>query len=376
MAPFDLTGKDNTKVPAAMCFSSGTSGVPKGVALSHHNLIAHLLTVRTTSPFLHSSRTKEVFFPSYAHIYGLVSGILLPAFVGCHTVAMGQFDFMAYLTRCAEIRATVLRVVPATAVRITKDPNVRKLDLKSVHTLMCAGASLASETVKDLQNILSPEVKVLNGYGMTEATIAMLREEQARRAGSVGKPTSGVSVRIVDDNFKDVPEGTDGQCILKGPTVFMEYKDNPTATAETFHDGWLCTGDIVRADEDGFLWITGRKKELIKFKGNQIAPAELEAILLSHPLVADAGVCGIATDKDSEVPLGCVTLASSVEARDIEQVLAEIKAFVEERVAPYKRLRGGLFHVEELPKTSTGKLVRRKLAEMITERRGAKASKL
>lgn len=375
LAPYDLTDKDNTKVPVAMCFSSGTSGKPKGVVLSHHTLIAYLLTVRSTSPFLHSSRTREVFFPSFAHIYGLVSGVLLPAFVGCYLVAMAQYDFLPYLRRCADIRATIVRLVPATAIRMTKDPEVKRLDLKSIHTIMCSSASLAAETAQELQKILSSSVTILNGYGMTEGTIAMLRESQSARAGSVGRPVAGASIRIVDDNFEDVVPGTDGQCLVKGPTVFMGYKDNDAETAATFHDGWLCTGDIVKMDGDGFLWLTGRKKELIKYKGNQIAPVELEAVLLTHPLVAEAGVCGI-TDGDSEVPLGCVELSSAVEARDIEKTLVEIKRFVDERVAPYKRLRGGLFHLETIPKTSTGKIVRRQLPEMVAEKRATKVAKL
>lgn len=364
--PFDLTGKDNLKVPAAICFSSGTSGRPKAVVLSHHNLIAYLFGGRASSPFLNSSRTKEVFFPSFAHIYGLVSAVLLPAHVGCYLVIMSEYDFMPYLKRCSEIRATVLRLVPSTAIRITKDPAIRALDLKSVQTVMCSSASLATETVQEMQKILDPEAKIVNGYGMTETSITMLRESQAHRAGAVGKAISGVTIRVVDDNMKDVTPGEDGECIVKSPTLFMHYKDNPEETASTFHDGWLLTGDIVRVDEDGYFWITGRKKELIKYKGNQIAPAELDAILLSHPLVTDAAVVGIPTkEKDSEVPMACVSLVSSVEARNIDKALEEIKAFVDSKVAPYKRLRGGLFHMDVLPKTSTGKVMRRTLPELV-----------
>jgi acyl-coenzyme A synthetase/AMP-(fatty) acid ligase len=373
-----LTGKDNSKVPAAICFSSGTSGKPKGVILSHYNLIAYLLAGRASTPFLNSSRSREVFFPSFAHIYGLVAAVLQPAYVGSYLVVMSEFDFLPYLRRCSEIHATVIRLVPSTAIRMTKDPATRNLNLKSVQTVMCSSASLATETVQELQKILNPEAKIVNGYGMTEASITILRESQSHRAGSVGRPSSGVTIRVVDDHMEDVVPGKDGQCIVKSPTVFMCYKDNPEETAASFHDGWLLTGDIVRVDEDGYFWITGRKKELIKYKGNQIAPAELDAILLSHPLVTDAAVVGIPTkEKDSEVPLGCVSLASSVEARDIENVLEQIKKFVDAKVSPYKRLRGGLFHVEVLPKTSTGKVMRRTLPEIVAgKRKVANAAKL
>lgn len=337
-----------------------------------------MLAGRASTPFVNSSRTREVFFPSFAHIYGLVSAVLLPAYVGCYLVIMSEFDFMSYMKCCSEIRATVLRLVPATAIRITKDPAIRALNLKSVQTIMCSSAALATETVQELQKILDPEARIVNGYGMTETSITMLRESQAHRAGAVGKPISGVTIRVVDDDFNDVEPGQDGECIVKSSTLFMGYKDNPQETAATFHDGWLLTGDIVRVDEDGYFWITGRKKELIKYKGNQIAPAELDAILLSHPLVTEAAVVGIPTkEKDSEVPLGCISLVSSVEARDIDKTLEEIKAFADAKVAPYKRLRGGLFHVEVIPKTSTGKVMRRALPEIVAgKKKGANVAKL
>ncbi|CAK7207428.1 hypothetical protein SEUCBS139899_010238 [Sporothrix eucalyptigena] len=367
VAPYDLTGRDNRTIMAGMCFSSGTSGKPKGVMLSHHALISQLLCSRHTNPFINNAHVNEVFYPPFGHIYGLVSCVLFTAWVGHYAVAMKRFDFLPYLQRCADIRASVLRLVPATATRMTKDPAVCALDLTSVRTVMVAGAALSAETVRSLQKeLLDPAAVVLNGYGMTEVTITMLRETQSHRAGSLGRIAAGTEMRIVNDDFQDVPKGTDGQCLVRGPTLFMGYRDNVTETEGSFYtdpktkDRWFCTGDVVQMDDDGFLWMTGRKKELIKFRGNQVPPAELEAILLTHPLVTDAGVCGV-FDKalDTEVPVGAVTLAPSVAAADRPAVLEQVRAFMDEKVSPYKKLRGGLFHLDVLPKGTTGKLQRR-----------------
>ena len=179
---------------------------------------------------------------------------------------MKTFDFISYLRKAAEIKATILRLVPATAIRMIKDPEVKKLDLSSVQIVFCAGASLETAVAQVLQKMLNG-TSILNGYGMSEGTISTLRESQAeRKAGSIGKPAAGNSIRVVDDQYNDVPMGTDGECLWKGPTMFMGYKNNEEETRKSFHDGWLCTGDVVRVDEDSYFFITGRKKELIKFK--------------------------------------------------------------------------------------------------------------
>jgi len=370
IAPYNLGGRDNRTVTAAMCFSSGTSGKPKGVLLSHHAIIAYLLTCRATNPFLYNAHIREVFFPPFAHIYGIISAVFAPSYVGSHVVAMPEFDFEKYLQGCARIQATILRLVPSTAIRLTKDPLAQALDLSAVQTIMCSGAALSAETTKDLQARLQPGAHVLNGYGMSELTITMLREAAAaRKPGSVGKPAAGVAIRVVDAARNDVPPGADGECLVRGPTMFTGYKDNAAETAASFHDGWFCTGDVVRVDDDGYFYLTGRMKELIKVKGNQVAPAELEAVLLEHPLVADAGVCGLPDERDGEIPIGAVTLAESVSEKDRPDALREVRAFFDARVAPYKRLRGGLFHVDVLPKGVTGKLVRREILSTIDRAR-------
>ncbi|KIW02237.1 uncharacterized protein PV09_06390 [Verruconis gallopava] len=372
--PFDLTFRDNRNVPAAMCFSSGTSGKPKGVLLSHHNLIAYATTLRITSPSLSNWQQIEIFFPPFPHIYGIAIALMGPAYTGQHVIAMKKFEFTSYLKKCAEVRATIARLVPATAIQLLKDPAARKMDLTSIHSVFVAGASLPDEVAQGLAKQLNGVV-VLNGYGMSEGTISSLKEcRSAEKPGSVGKPQAGHQVRIVDDDYNDVMPGEQGECLVKGPTIFMGYINNEEATREAFRDGWLCTGDMLKVDSDGFFWLTGRKKELIKYKGNQVPPAELESVLLSHEDVNEAGVCGIWDERlETEVPVGYVNFTRDVPEKDRGQLLQDIKNYVEERVSPHKKLRGGLFHLESLPKNATGKLMRRDLP---AARKQQKPSKL
>lgn len=308
-----------------------------------------------------------------AHIYGIISGLLIPSFVGSYVVLMKNFDFLQYVERSVDIRATILRLVPSTAIRLVKDPQVRQKDLSCVNHVYCAGASLASEVVVELQRMLHGTY-ILGGYGMSEGTITSLRESWSEaKAGSVGKPAAGVTIRVVDDDFQDVKPGEVGECLFKGPTRFTEYKNNREETESTFRDGWLCTGDTVRVDEDGFVWIAGRKKELIKYKGNQVPPAEIEAVLLTHDKVIDAGVCGVYNaEMETEIPVGYVSLSSAVTKQEEGKLLDEIQAFVKERVSSYKQLRGGLFRLDDIPKGNTGKLLRRELPAKREELRRSK----
>ncbi|KAG7109276.1 4-coumarate--CoA ligase 3 like protein [Verticillium longisporum] len=183
-----------------------------------------------------------------------------------------------------------------------------------------------------------------------------------------------MEVRIVDENYKDVQTGVDGECLIRGPSVYMEYKNNEAETAAAFRGGWMCTGDIVHVDQDGYFWLTGRKKELIKYKSHQIAPAELEAVLLSHPSVTDAGVYGVRDEAtQEELPVGFVSLSTAISNRDRSQTMERLSVFMDARVSSYKRLRGGLFLVESLPKNSSGKLLRRELVRLAERLRSSRA---
>lgn len=371
--PFDLTYRDNRTVPAAMCFSSGTSGKPKGVLLSHHNVMAYALALRTSSPFTGNFRQTEIFFPPFPHIYGIGVALMAPAYTGQHLIAMKKFDFIPYLQKCAEVRATIARLVPATAIQLLKDLAARAMDLTSITTVFVAGASLPVEVADGLVKQLDGVV-VLQGYGMSEGTISILKEcRSSEKSGSIGKPQSGHQVRIVNEQWEDVPIGTQGQCLVKGPTIFMGYYGNEEATKETFHDGWLATGDTISMDSDGFMWFCGRSKELIKYKGNQVPPAELEDVLLSHEAVNEAGVCGIFDEqRETEIPVGYVNFTRQVSDSGKQALLNDIRKYHDERVSGHKKLRGGLFYLDVLPKNATGKLMRRELPAAKKQQKPAK----
>jgi acyl-CoA synthetase (AMP-forming)/AMP-acid ligase II len=185
--PFDLSGKDNRKYPAAIVFSSGTSGKPKGVQWSHYGAIAHLLTSRGATPETQNCREREVFYAPFAHMFGLLGGVLGPSYVGNYVLAMKQFNYDEWLEANSRIRATGMKMVPPTAVAISKDPKVEKLQLGSVNTIVCAGGTLQAEVVKRLQHVLKG-VSIVQSYGMSEAAVCGLRPVRSvEKSGSVGR---------------------------------------------------------------------------------------------------------------------------------------------------------------------------------------------
>lgn len=181
--------------------------------------------------------------------------------------------------------------------------------------------------------------------------------------------------RLVDENMQDVPSGQDGELLVRGPTVFRRYKNDAAATSSAFHRGWLRTGDVLHFESDGFLYLTGRRKELIKYKGFQVAPAELEGILTSHDDVVEGVVCAKWDEaQGTELPMAYVVLSGRVGqgAEERRKVLKEIRAFVDGKVSAYKRLRGGVEALEEIPKTASGKVLKRLLPGSIKEAKTAK----
>ncbi|KAF2502607.1 acyl-CoA synthetases/AMP-acid ligases II [Lophium mytilinum] len=357
--PLDLTGSDNRKHIAANMFSSGSSGKPKAVQWSHHTIIAHFVSVRASQPEQNSRLTREVLFVPFGHMFGLVAAVLNPVHCASHVVIMKQFEYLKYIEASARLRATIMRMVPPIALAIAKDPNIAKYDLTSVNVIMCAGATLQAEIVNQLQTIMGG-CDILQGYGLSEAAVSALKPAKSiERSGSVGRLFPSHTLRVVDDNLNDVEVGQPGEALVKGPTVFLSYKNNPIATKEAFHDGWLRTGDVVKVDEDGYIWFLDRKKEMIKYKGNQVAPAELEDLLNSHPSVAESAVCGIFdSSQQTEVPVGYVCLNDSISESERSKVLKEIRQWVDGIVSPSKKLRGGVFYIAQIPKNPTGKVQR------------------
>ncbi|KIW25682.1 uncharacterized protein PV07_08843 [Cladophialophora immunda] len=363
--PLDLTNEDSRKVPAVILFSSGTTGNPKGAYLSHHGIISHLLATRIADPDVYNGEQREVFFPPLCHLYGFNVVAIASVWLGNYTLLMKTYTFEEFIQRSSEIRCTWMHVLPPVAVRLAKSPLTQSLDLQSLRTIICSGSPLGEDLVAVLRR-RAPEVVITQKYGSTEATVTFLKRSVANsRGASIGKLYPDMEARVVDDDMLDVEPGKVGELLVRGSSVFMGYKDNPTATREAFHDGWVRTGDLVRCDEEGYFYITGRKKELIKYKGFQVAPTELEEILTSHPLVQEAGVTAHYDEAQAtEVPNAYITLADGTRGRQDAKVLAaEIRAYVDGKVAPYKRLRGGVVFLDTMPKTNSGKILRRLLSK-------------
>ena len=345
---------------AALPYSSGTTGLPKGVMLSHRNLVANMLQLDATGHFADGNDTLICFLPFF-HIYGLTVLALLGLRSGATLVVMPRFELGPYLDLVERHRATVLHVVPPVVVGLAKSPLAEGRDFSSVRQMFSAAAPLGA----DVSTLASARMGCIlaQGYGMTEsspATHCTHDDPALNKPGSVGLPVANTECRIVDvETGEDVEPGQDGEIWVRGPQVMLGYFNCPDATRATVdEEGWLHTGDIGHADEDGCVFVVDRLKELIKYKGMQIAPAELEAVLLTHPAVADAGVVPHKDEDCGEIPHAYVVLRSPVTPE-------ELMAFVAENVTPYKRVRR-VTVIEAIPKSPSGKILRRVLRDLVT----------
>jgi acyl-CoA synthetase (AMP-forming)/AMP-acid ligase II len=342
----------------ALPYSSGTTGLPKGVMLTHRNLIANVLQTDAASHAIHDRDTTVAFLPFF-HIYGLVVIGLLGLWSGMTIVVMPRFDLAQYLDLVERYRATLLHVVPPVVVALGKHPLVEGRDFSSIRKLFSGAAPLAAETIERCTRRIGGVLQ--QGYGLTETSPAthVTSDVPAEiKYGSIGAPVSNTECRVVDPaTQRDVEPGVDGEICIRGPQVMRGYLNRPDATRATIDaDGWLHTGDIGHADQDGHFFIVDRLKELIKYKGMQVAPAELEGVLLSHPAVADAAVVPLQDEDAGEIPRAFVVLKSPATAD-------ELMTFVAGRVAPYKKVRRVDF-IDAIPKSPSGKILRRLLRDV------------
>jgi acyl-CoA synthetase (AMP-forming)/AMP-acid ligase II len=340
----------------ALPYSSGTTGLSKGVMLTHHNLVANILQVSAPAR-LDESDTFIAVLPFF-HIYGMQVLMNSGLRVGATIVTMPRFDLEVFLELHEKYSVTRSFVAPPMVVAFAKSPVVEKYDLSSLVQVFSGAAPLSAELALEAGRRLGCEV--VQGYGMTELSpVTHLTPPGGFKPGSVGVTAPNTETMIVDPaTGESVGVDIDGEVWVRGPQVMKGYLNNPAATAATVDDeGWLHTGDVGHVDADGHLFVVDRLKELIKYKGFQVPPAELEALLLTHPAVADAAVIGVPDEEAGEIPVGFIALKQGTEATEDSVV-----QFVAERVATYKQLRKVNF-VEQIPKSASGKILRRVLRE-------------
>ena len=341
----------------ALPYSSGTTGLPKGVMLTHHNLVANICQMEGLCYFSELD-TLICVLPLF-HIYGLVVVLNMGLYSGSTIVMMPRFDLESFLKAVQDYNVSLAHVVPPIVLALSKNPIVDNYKMPNLRTIFSGAAPLGEDLTRACMDRLGCNIR--QGYGMTE-TSPVTHSSPAppldAKFGSVGVAAPNTECKIIDlDTGAPVGPGEKGEVCVRGPQIMKGYLNKPEATAQTIDaEGWLHTGDIGYADEDGHFFIVDRAKELIKYKGFQVPPAELEAVLLSHPCIADAAVIPYPDDEAGEVPKAIIVLKETAAPE-------EILVFVAQRVAPHKRIRH-LEFVDKIPKSPSGKILRRVLVEM------------
>ena len=355
-APISQVPVDPSEQIVVLPYSSGTTGFPKGVMLTHTNLVANLVQCEGALA-VEDGEIVLAILPFF-HIYGMQ--VLMNFFLsqGSTIVTVPRFDLQQSLELIQQHRITRLFAVPPIVLALAKHPMVDDYDLSSLKQVFSGAAPLGADLAQEAASRIDCEV--VQGYGMTEMSpVSHVTRMGDFKPGTCGVTVANTECRIVDaEGGEDQDVGAVGELWVRGPQVMKGYLNNPEATAATIDaDGWLHTGDVAFIDEDGHMTIVDRVKELIKYKGFQIAPAELEALLLTHPKIADAAVIGVPDEEAGERPRAFI-----VPRPDAEISAEEITAFTGEHVATYKVIHDVVF-TTEIPKSASGKILRRLLRD-------------
>ncbi|KAK4499750.1 hypothetical protein PRZ48_007936 [Zasmidium cellare] len=366
--------RDLETTSICLLYSSGTTGLPKGVRVSHSGLVAN--NVCTMDPAVRYKERcrrqgKAFSFDTIAHLpMANIAGVSLystnPFYMGGTTYWMKKYTFEDFIEYHRRYRPAYQFTVPPIWLRIAKSDNITD-HFDGLQVAVTGSAPIGEGTMRDVQKKLGKgHCLIAQTWGATEASgvITALDWSTFKDQGiwSVGELCPNVRLRIVDDDDKDIDDGKPGEFLLGGPILAQGYHNRPRETKETFADGWYRSGDIGIC-KDGHVYILDRKKELIKFKGAQVAPAELEALLNSHPKIADAAAIGVWSDEQqTEVPRAYVVKKGEISA-------TEVANFVKGQVASYKQLRGGVYFMDEIPKSASGKILRKDLRQIAAAER-------
>ncbi|KAJ8928177.1 hypothetical protein NQ314_019239 [Rhamnusium bicolor] len=308
----------------------------------------------------------------FFHAYGLIVS-LTSIMYKRKIIVLREFEEDRFLKAIQDHKISLLPVAPPLAIFLEKTPKLLNYDLSCVKEIICGAAPLSGNTELALKQRLK-NVSIRQAYGLTEATLAItMIDKMSARPGSSGKVVPYMSCKVRDpETGKSLGPNQVGELCFKGPMIMMGYYNNEKATRESFtSDGWLKTGDLGYYDNEGLVYIVDRLKELIKYKGFQVAPAELEAILVNHPKVRDVGVVGLPDDLSGELPLAFVVKHEGVNVTE-----KELQDYVAGLVSPQKRLRGGVIFVPDIPKNPSGKILRRQLRQKLKDYIGHQESKL
>lgn len=354
-------GRSNTRLCAFLCFSSGTTGLPKAVQISHANVIAQCLQVQQITP---SDHDKVMGGLPYYHVTGLIHQFALPIALNANVYVLSKYTLDTFLETASKYRVRELLVVPPILLRMVREREVlSRYDLSHVKRFSSGAAPLPKAILEELESHF-PGSGFKQGYGLSESCSAITSHPPSkyayRNADKVGMLVASTELKIVNmESCKEMGVGEEGEIWARGPQIAMGYLNNATATAEAFDaDGFLHTGDIGMMDSEGMLHITDRAKEMIKVKGIGVAPAEIEQLLLSHPAVSDIAVCGISDERSGERPKAFVVL--QVGTSNSQQTAQSIMQYVSERKARAKWL-AEVEVVDTIPKSAAGKILRRQL---------------
>ncbi|KAM1078184.1 hypothetical protein FF1_025333 [Malus domestica] len=360
MPEVDISPDDVVALP----YSSGTTGLPKGVMLTHKGLVTSVAQqVDGENPNLYYSTDDVVLcvLPLF-HIYSLNSVLLCGLRAGAAILMMNKFEIVSLLGLIDKYKVSIAPIVPPIVLAIAKFPDLDKYDLSSIRVLKCGGAPLGKE-LEDTVRAKFPNVTLGQGYGMTEAgpvltmSLAFAKQPFEVKPGGCGTVVRNAELKIVDpESDASLPRNQPGEICIRGDQIMKGYLNDPESTRTTIDkEGWLHTGDIGFIDDDDELFIVDRLKELIKYKGFQVAPAELEALLITHPSVSDAAVVPMKDEAAGEVPVAFVVRSNNSQLTE-----DEVKQFISKQVVFYKRINR-VFFIEAIPKSPSGKILRKDL---------------